>query len=719
MKNNLHFMKVLLLVTLAFTLQLNAQYKYAFQNPDLPIEQRIDSIISLMTLDEKVAVLSTDPSVPRLGIKGSKHVEGLHGLSMGKIGGWGGKEPIPTTIFPQSIGLAETWDTAMLRMVGEIEGYDVRFLYQRYSRGGLVVRAPNADIGRDIRWGRNEECYGEDAWFNGSMVASFIKGLQGNNPKYLQAASLMKHFLANSNENSRESSSSDFNERLWREYYSLSFRKGVEAGARCYMAAYNKYNGIPCTVNPMLKNITMKEWGVDGIVCTDGGAYRLLVKGHKHYPDLNLAAGAVIKSGINQFLDNYREGVYAALANKYVTEKDIDTVIRGNFRMMIRLGLLDPPSMVPYSQIGVKDSINPCTTQKNKDAVRLVTQKSIVLLKNEGNILPINKNKVKKIVVIGNRAADVLQDWYSGDAPYAITPLDGIKSKAGKDIEVLFQKNNNSDSAANLAKQCDVAIIIVGNHPTGDAGWALCPVPSDGKEAVDRLSINLEQEDMIRQVYRANKNTIVVLISSFPFAINWTKQNVPSILHMTHCSQELGNALADVIFGDYNPAGRLVQTWPQNADQLPEMMDYNIRNGRTYMYFKDKPLFAFGFGLSYTTFEYSNLQTKMDKNGDSGKITVKVDIKNTGNKDGEEVPQVYVSHINSKVERPISELKGFSRVSIKAGQTKTVEISVNVADLAYWNVEQHKFVVENDDIMLKVGSSSDNIKLTKKVSLSK
>jgi len=703
-----------LIILIFFTNQsILSQYTYPFQDPSVDEEKRVENILSLMTLDEKIEALSTDPSVPRLKIKGCRHVEGLHGLSMGKIGNWGGNEPIPTTIFPQAIGLAETWDTSVMHLVGQVEGYDVRFVFQKYNRGGLVVRAPNADIGRDPRWGRTEECYGEDAWFNGIMAAAFIKGLQGPHPKYWLTASLMKHFLANSNENSRSYSSSDFDERLWREYYSLSFKKGVEAGSRCYMAAYNKINGIPGAVHPQINEITKKEWGVDGIICTDGGAYTLLVRAHKYYPDYNKAAAACIKSGINQFLDRYKEGVYGALANGYITEADIDSVLKGNYRVMIRLGLIDPPSMVPYSQIGISDTIEPWKTEKNKDIVRMVTRKSVVLLKNDKDILPLDKSKIKTIAVIGPRANVVLQDWYSGDPYYAVTPLRGIKNKVGKDIQVLYHPNNHSDSAVLAARKSDFVIVVVGNHPTGDAEWAKCPVPSDGKEDVDRLSLSLEQEDLIKQVYQANKNTIVVLISSFPFSIIWTKQNVPAIIKATHCSQELGNAIADVIFGDYNPAGRLVQTWPNSIDELPDLLDYNIRHGRTYMYYKGKPLFAFGYGLSYSKFYYSNLKINQPYLKHNDTITVYVDVKNISNRDGEEVVQLYISHINSKVERPQKELKAFNRVFIKAGETKTIGLTMMANDLAFWDSNKKSFVVERDKIKIMVGSSSDNLPLEK------
>src|ERR1700712_2934745 len=281
---------------------VSAQYQYPFQNPQSPAEERITNLLSLMTLEEKVNCLGTNPTIERLGVKGTGHVEGLHGLAMGLPGNWGRKTPVPTTTFPQSIGMAETWDPELLRQAATIEAYETRYLFQseKYHKGGLVVRAPNADIGRDPRWGRTEESYGEDAFFNGTMAVAYIKGLQGDDPKYWTTAALMKHFLANSNENSRDSSTSDFDERLLREYYSVPFRMGVEeGGSRAYMASYNKVNGIPQTVSPMLKNMTVDEWGQNGIICTDGGAYKMLVTAHHYFTNPADAAAACIKAGIN------------------------------------------------------------------------------------------------------------------------------------------------------------------------------------------------------------------------------------------------------------------------------------------------------------------------------------------------------------------------------------------------------------------------------------
>ncbi|MDP4264903.1 MAG: glycoside hydrolase family 3 C-terminal domain-containing protein [Bacteroidota bacterium] len=702
-------------ITILFVFAGHAQdnYPYPFQDPKLEIEKRIDNIISLLTLDEKISCLSTNPSVPRLGIKGSGHIEGLHGVALGGPGGWGRRKLVTTTTFPQSYGLGETWDTALIRQVAAIEAYEARYIFQseKYNTGALVIRAPNADLGRDPRWGRTEECYGEDAFFNGCMVQAYVRGLQGNDPKYWMAASLMKHFLANSNENERAHSSSDFDERLFREYYSVPFRMGIEQGSRAFMAAYNKYNGIPMMVHPVLKEIAVNEWGQNGIICTDGGAMKLLWTEHKYYTDSAWAAAEGVKAGINQFLDRYSGSIHKALEEGILKEKDIDEVIRGNFRVMIKLGLLDPPSMVPYASI--KDGEEPWKMEKNKEWVREVTRKSIVLLKNDNNFLPLDKTAIKSLAIIGPYANQVLLDWYSGTPPYTVSALDGIKTKLGNSVNVQWTTGNDADSVNKLAAGSDYVIMVLGNHPWCNAGWAQCPTPSDGREAVDRQTIYLEQEELIKKAYRINPRTMLVLISSFPYAITWTEHTIPAIVHLTHNSQELGNALADVLFGDYNPGGRLVQTWPRSMEQLPPMMDYNIRNGRTYMYFKGAPLFSFGYGLSYTSFAYSrfNVNTMMIKPG--AEITITVDITNTGKRTGDEVVQLYIRHLNSVVLRPQKELKAFQRITLKPKEKKTVQLKLKANDLRYWDVDHHQFMLEKDKVQLLLGSSSADIKFFK------
>ena len=698
-----------------------AEYEYPFQNPDLPAEQRITNAISLMTLSEKIALLRFRAGVPRLGIKPLGSVEGLHGEAMGGPSNWGQRSPHPTTIFPQAIGMAETWDTDVIRQAGAIEGYEVRYMFQneKLHRGGLVVFAPNADLGRDPRWGRTEECYGEDPFFNGTMAVAFIKGLQGDHPKYWQTASLLKHFFANSNEDGRDGSSSDFDDRLFREYYSVPFRMGFEeGGARCFMASYNAWNKIPCTIQPVIRNVAMKEWSVDGVICTDGGAYRNLLSHHHYFTDTNEAAAACIKAGIRIFLDDYRAGVSGALTNGLLAESDLDQAIEGTLRTAIRVGLLDPPDRVPYASIGQVDEPEPWTTDKHKAFARLITQKSIVLLKNAKNLLPLDRSKLRSIAVIGPRADEVLLDWYSGTPPYRITPLDGIRAKAGAAIAVNCVTNTDAAAAAEAARAADVAIVCVGNNPIGVPGgdWGQVSVPSEGREAVDRKSINLEQEELIKRVYAANPNTIVVLISSFPYAINWTQKHVPAIVHLTHCSQELGNALADVLFGDVNPAGRLVQTWPQSIDQLPPMMDYDIRHGRTYQYFKGEPLYPFGYGLSYTKFKYAKLETSAATIPKGGNIIVNVKVTNTGKRAGDEVVQLYVQHLNSSVERPIQELRGFKRVRLQPGEEKSIQIPLTAQSLAFWNDATHSFTVEHGKkLRLRIGASSTDIRLEKTI----
>ncbi len=599
-----------------------------------------------------------------------------------------------------------------------VEAYEARYTFQNpeYQRGGLVVRAPNADLGRDPRWGRTEECYGEDPYLNGTLASAYVRGLQGPHPKYWCAASLLKHFLANSNEDERESSSSDFDERLFHEYYAVPFRMAiVDAGSRAFMAAYNMYNGIPCTTHPVLKNIAVSEWKQDGIICTDGGAFKLLVQKHNYYADLYQAAADCIRSGITQFLDDFKESVLGAIDRGLLSIMEIESAIRGNFRVMIRLGLLDPKERVPYATIGDNGEKEPWLREEHKTLVRQATRESIVLLKNAAGLLPVKAESIKSIVMIGALADRVLLDWYSGSLPYAITPIDGLRERlAGTPAQVHAVTGNDKSEAVWRARQADIAIVCVGNHPTGDAGWARVGRDSYGKEAVDRKSIELEDEALIKAVFAANPNTIVVLIASFPYAIEWTNENVPAILHMTHNSQEMGHALADVLFGDYNPGGRLVQTWPRSSTDLAPRLEYDIRCGHTYLYSAHRPLYPFGFGLSYTSFSYENLRVSPNLVRSDAPIRVEVDLRNTGLRSGDEVVQLYVRHIESAVKRPIKELKGFRRVNLAPGEARTIGFELPISLLAYWNAKDRCFSVEKGllEILIARNSAESELKAT-------
>lgn len=685
-----------------------------FNDPAINEEQRLDDLITRMTLDEKVDALGNNTQVPRLGIQASGSVEGLHGIVLGGPT-YGDRANTPTTGFPQAYGLGETWDTDLLHRVATYISTENRYLFQnaKYRKSGLIMWTPNVDLGRDPRWGRTEECYGEDAFLTSRLAVAFIKGIQGDHPKYWRNASLMKHFLSNSNEYGRTFSSSNYSDKLFREYYAYPFYKGVtEGGSQALMTAYNAYNGTPCIMHPVLRNIVMKEWGLNGTLLTDGGAFRLLLSDHKRFDnDRAAAAAACIKAGITKFLDEYKDAVYEALHRKLISVEDIEKAIRGNLRISLKLGLLDHAEDNPYAAIGVTDTIAPWSKPETKALVREATLKSIVLLKNQDHLLPLDRHKIKKIAVIGQRATEVLQDWYAGKPFYTVNVLDAIREEAGNDIEVRYVKTNRMDSARTVAAWADVAIVCVGNHPTCNAGWEQAPVISEGKEAVDRQSLQLDQEDLLLQVAQTNPNTIGVLISSFPYAINRANQTVPALLHLTQCSQELGHAVSDVIFGHYNPAGRLTQTWVKNITDLPHMMDYDITHGRTYMYFKEKPLYPFGYGLSYTRFNYSGttLNDRVIERGDT--LRVCFNLKNSGDMDGDEVVQLYVSARKHTDKDPIKQLKAFQRISLRKGETKKVELTVPYTELQVWDEKQNRFILPDKEMTLEIGASSSDIRL--------
>ena len=563
-------------------------------------------------------------------------------------------------------------------------------------------------------------------------------------------AALLKHFLANSNEDLRTKSNSVFDERLFWEYYSVPFRMGfVDGGARGVMASYNAWNGTPMAVNPILKSIVEDKWGVD-VLSSDGGAVKLLWTDHKRYPDQKAAVIACLHAGINQFLDTYKDETAAAVKEGSVTEAEIDGLLRRKFVISLKLGLLDPGQEYTVPVVNANAEAQPAAgvpasanqqeaaAQKavpepwDSEQHRLVSQKmaleSVVLLKNDKNTLPLDKSSIKSIAVIGPLADSVHWDWYGGHPPYAVTPLDGIKATVGPYVRVNYAASETNQAAVAAARESDVAIVVVGNdptcgpdmahdwHSTVDGGGTLpCSIASDGREGRDRESLRLEQEQLVKQVFAVNPRTVMVLVSSFPYTINWSQQYIPAILHMAHSSQDEGTAIAKVLFGAYNPAGRVVTTWPSSEDQLPPMMDYNIRDGRTYMYFRDKPLYPFGYGLSYTTFRYSNLRLSRTALHGGEDLTATVDVTNTGSRDGDEVVQMYVSHQASKVLRAKEELKGFDRVHVVAGKTVSVPLTLKSSDLRYWDEKENQWTLEHDRVDVRVGASSADVKLHQEI----
>jgi beta-glucosidase len=716
---------IVLLAVLGSLVPTAQAQKADFHNRRLSDDHRVELVLQQLTLSEKISLLSTDLGVPRLGIPTCGQAEGLHGLALGGPGRWGkhitnadgsqGQIEFPTTIFPQAYGLGATWNPELIARVGNQMATEMRYYYQSSlvdSRKALVLRAPNADLARDPRWGRTEESFGEDPFLTAVMTEAMVRGIQGSDLHYWKAAALMKHFLANSNEDGRDSTSSDFDNQLFREYYSYPFYRGVtRGGSRAFMASYNAWNGVTMCVHPALDSVARRQWGQNGIICTDGGGLRLLVDAHHAYPTMTEGAAAIVKATTGQFLDNYESYVREALAGGLLSEADIDRAIRGNLYVALKLGLLDGPnSPNPYLGIGRDTAeVPPFETPEASRLAREVTAQSVVLLKNDSAraLLPLDIHRTKRIALVGPYANHIVQDWYSGKPPYQITILEGIRNAVrGQDVEVRYVPDNQMGRAEQLAAWADVVLVCVGNHPYGTrTDWKFCPVPGDGREAVDRKALQLPDEDLVKLIHRANPNTVLVLISSFPYSINWSQAHLPAIVQTTHCSQEQGNGLADVLFGKVNPAGRLTQTWVRDITDLPPMMDYDIRHGRTYMYFRKPVLYPFGYGLSYTTFSYGVVKNiRATKTG----YRVTVPVTNTGSRDGDEVIQAYVASASDNGLR--KRLCGFARVSIPHGKTVEVELDIEGERLGHWDEVRCQFALPTLPVQLQIGASSEDIR---------
>lgn len=736
MKSSMTLSKILIicfLIIFTNTISVRAQKPLPWQNPKLPADKRIDNIVSLLSIDEKIQFLAGF-NIPRLNIKAPGSAEGIHQAVIRSF--QAGGLSASTTSFCQVYGMGSTWDPELIRKAGAVLGYEARYVTQneKYKRAALMLWGPTSDLARDPRWGRNDESYSEDPFLAGTMATALTKGIQGDDPNYWQAASLLKHVFANSNETTRGRSSSDFSNRLMREYYSVPFRMAfTEGGAKSYMASYNAWNGIPMTINPVLKEVVAKEWGASWVVSSDAGAIGLAVTGHKYFKTKEEVVAAAIKVGMNQFLElggDISGDIKKALDDKLLTEDDINSVIRGKFKTMLKLGMLDPENLVPYASIGKNNEPEPWNSEKHRATALQVARESVVLLKNSNNILPLDSKKIKSVVVIGPFADTVLYDFYSGIAPYSVSILDGITGKLEKGASIHYIPDNEYNAAVKAAKEADYAIVVIGNDPmcgtkeiftafNQDGSTKPCPECGDGREGRDRQSLDLPGEDLAKEVYEANPNTILVLVSSFPYAIKWSKAHLPAILHITHAAQEQGTAVADVLFGNFNPAGRLVQTWPESLDQLPPMPEYDITKGRTYMYFKGEPLYPFGYGLSYTNFEYSDLKTSSDNITVNGNVVVSATIRNTGRLAGDEVVQLYVAFPDSKVLRPLKALRGFSRITLAPGESKNLNITLKAGDLAWWNDAIPGWEVETGPVKILIGASSQDIRLEKTIHILK
>lgn len=692
-----------------------------YQNPDLPFARRVADLVSRMTLEEKVSQMQdVAPAIERLGIPAYNWWnEALHGVARSGL----------ATSFPQAIGLAATWDDSLIFRMATVISDEARAKHHEYVRQGSRARyqgltfwSPNINLFRDPRWGRGQETYGEDPFLTGRIAAQFIRGMQGDDPKYLKTVSTVKHFAVHSGpEPERHSFDAVVSERDLRESYLPHFAAGMRDGhAYSLMCAYNRVLGSPaCGSDLLLKDILRGEWGFPGYVVSDCGAINDIYERHKVAPTAAAAAARAVRTGTDLECGRVYANLVDAVKQGLITEQAIDTAVKRLFLARFRLGMFDPPERVRWAQIPFSVLDQPA----HRVLARQVARESIVLLKNAGNVLPLRKD-LGTIAVIGPNCDDrrMLLGNYEGAPADSITPLRGMREAVSRGTRVLYARGSDwvalGDSgvpeAVQVAQQADAVVLCLGL--TAWLEGEEMPVQVEGFRGGDRTSIDLPaaQERLLERIVALGKPTVLVLMSGSAVAVNWAQEHVPAIVEAWYGGQAAGSALADVLFGDYDPAGRLPVTFYRNVNELPPFDDYRMA-GRTYRFFKGTPLYPFGYGLSYTTFAYRNLRASAERLGSKDTLIVSVDVTNTGRRPGDEVAQLYVRHLGSRVERPNEDLRGFRRVTLKPGETRTIEFSLPASSLAYWNPDAHRWVVEEESLELAVGASSTDIRVRRRI----
>jgi beta-glucosidase len=748
----------------------------AYKNPTLPVEQRVADLLSRMTLEEKVAQLEgtwqnpdnlKDPAaffvdekgnfVPdrarvvlrnglgemtrpsekrgpremamftntvqkwvkentRLGIPILFHEECLHGHAA-----------LKGTSYPQAIALASSWDPALVHDVFSATAGEVR------ARGAQQCLAPVLDLARDPRWGRTEETYGEDPYLTSRIGVAAIQGFQGSGPTIdkTHVIATTKHFLVHGQpEGGTNVGPANYSERVIREYWLKPFEAGIrEAHAQALMPSYNEVDGIPSHSNKhFLIDVLRHEWGFDGIVVSDYFAIADLNVLHHVVANNSEAAKMALESGVDvelpfvaafgSLIDQVKQG--------QVSEGTIDRSVARVLRAKFMTGLFDDPYADPDEAEKVTNSL------EHQQLALKAAHESIILLKNQNNLLPLSKEKYKKIAVIGPNAAEVHLGGYSNEPGRGVSLLQGIKDKVGKTSEILYAEGCkitetppdwNADKvvlgdpvlnakriseAVAIARKADIVILALGgNEQTSREAWAVNH-PGD-RDSLDLLG---DQDELAKQILATGKPTVVFLLHGRPNSINYIAEHLPAILDGWYLGQEGGTAAADVLFGDYNPAGRLPITVPRSVGQVPDYYYQKPSGKREYLGTSTEPLFAFGYGLSYTTFKYANARLTNNPIGPFGATRAQVDVTNTGSRRGDEVAQLYIRDEVSSVTRPIKELRGFHRISLDPGETKTVEFNLGPDELSFLNRDFQR-VVEPGDFKIMIGGSSRDLIDTK------
>ena len=688
---------------------------YPFRDPSLSPDERAGDLIRRLTLAEKTSLmLYTSPAVDRLGIPAYNWWnECLHGVARA------GR----ATVFPEPIGLAATFDDSLVYRIASAIGDEARAKHReavrkesRQQYTGLSFWTPNVNIFRDPRWGRGQETYGEDPYLTSRMGVAFVRGLQGPDPLHLKAAACAKHFAVHSGpENTRHEFNALPGERDFRETYLPAFKALVDAGVESVMCAYNRLYDQPCCGSKfLLADILRGEWGFQGHIVSDCWALYDFITGHKMVKERYEAAAMGAKAGVNLNCGFIYKYLQEAVEKGLITEKQVDEDLRPLLRTRFKLNLVDPDDPGPYDTIS-PDVVN---CEKHRMLAFEAAAKSIVLLKNNG-VLPLYGDTLRNLFISGPMATDIpaLHGNYNGLSANFVTFLEGIIRKV--DAGTVVESNQgfllNSDSSFQgfwQAARADAVILCIGINPLfeGEEGEAMY-----NPEGGDRIRIELPDNQVRYVKLMREKNPakpiIVVVTGGSAIALPEIAETADALLFAWYPGEQGGNALADILFGDVNPSGRLPVTFYRSTTYLPPFDDYRMQD-RTYRYFTGTPLFPFGFGLSYTAYGYSGLE--INKTACSGQdiLQITVSVRNEGSKPGDEVVQLYARQQEGTTPVPIRSLKGFQRVHLRAGETKKIAFSLPVRDLASWSPEKHAFTVEPGIYVIEIGSSSADIRLS-------
>jgi beta-glucosidase len=698
----------------------SAQEAALFRNNKVPMNARVNDLLGRLTLEEKVSLLGyNSKAVPRLGIPAYNWWnEGLHGVARA------GK----ATVFPQAIAMAASFDDDLMQEVATAISTEARAKYNLATQQGrhlqyvgLTFWSPNINIFRDPRWGRGQETYGEDPFLTATMGTAFIKGLQGNDPDHLKTSATAKHFAVHSGpEATRHTFNAVVDEKDLRETYLYAFKRLSDAGVESIMCAYNRVNGEPCcTGNTLLRNILRNEWKFKGHVVTDCWALEDVWARHKALPNSVETAAAAIKAGINLDCSNLlQDDVVKAVQQKLLTAKEIDSALSPILRTQLKLGFFDDPGASPFSRYG-EDSVS---NNYHRMLARKMAEQGMVLLKNNNNILPLDKDKYSAIAVVGPNAAslDPLVANYHGVSDKAVNFVEGITGAVGSGTRVEYDMGCDFSDTAHfggiwMAGNADISVVIMGLTPVfeGEEGDAFLSKGGGDKQNISLPASEIAYMKALRKA--SNKPIIAVITAGSDVDVSSIEPYANAIIYAWYPGEEGGNALANIMFGKVSPAGRLPITFYQSLNGVPDYSDYNMK-GRTYRYFNGKAQYPFGFGLSYTSFDYSWQQRPQSVNSLTDTLTFSVQIKNTGSMDGDEVVQAYIQYPN--IERmPVMELKAFKRVSVPKGSAQLVQLKIPVQELQKWDLKESKWKLYPGNYNLLIGSNSEDVKLKSTITI--